>query len=100
MQIFSGPDLALLWLRQLGLMGGRMANNKLRIYLGVTWLLTLGLAYAMGWWSGITRATSMATGAVQSGFPVMIGVLAIVALISGIAAFRARGYFNHRELNP
>jgi hypothetical protein len=72
---------------------GFMRSHKLGLYLGITWILTVAIAYAVGWWSGVSSVTRVAAGTARTGFPLIVGVLLIVALVSGVAAFRARGYF-------
>ena len=64
------------------------------LYLGITWLLTLAAAYGIGWWRGVKSVTQAVGQAGSSGIELVIIAIIIVAILSGIAAFRARGYLD------
>lgn len=73
-----------------------MRSNRLAIYLAVSWILSVAVGYAIGWWQGVSSVTRVATGAARSGFPVIIIALVIVAVLAAVGAFRARGYLDRR----
>ena len=68
---------------------------KSGIYGSIAWILSLGVSYGFGWWSGARTATHVAAGAVKSGFPVLITLLAVAAVIAAVAAFKTRSYFGN-----
>lgn len=69
-----------------------MKDYKPVLYVSVTWILTLILAYAAGWWNGVSDTARAATSAANSSIPIIFWAMALIAVIAAVAAFRARGY--------
>jgi hypothetical protein len=74
-----------------------MKTNRLTLYLTISWILTVGVAYLIGWWVGVKSVTHAATSAAHGGFWLVIALLALVAIGTAVAAYRMRGYFDHRH---
>jgi hypothetical protein len=77
-----------------------MNRTKVNIYLGITWIVTLAIAYMTGWWKGVKSVTAVATQTAESSFPFILVALALVALVSGYLALKARGYLSSRSETP
>jgi hypothetical protein len=71
--------------------------KKSTIYASVAVVLSIAVAYVIGWWSGVSSVTRVATGAARNGIPLVVYALVIVALIAGVAAYRARGYLTRHD---
>lgn len=74
-----------------------MNHTTFRVWAGITWVVTLGIAYLIGWFKGVGSAAHVATSAVggtlHSGMNFLLIALVVVALCSAVAAWRARKYF-------
>jgi hypothetical protein len=66
-------------------------------YAAVAFVLSVAVAYVIGWWSGVSSVTRVATGAARHGIPVVVYALIVVALVAGVAAYRARGYLSRHD---
>jgi hypothetical protein len=71
-----------------------------KMYFALTWLLSVGVAYAFGWWKGVKSVTQVAAGAASSGFSLILIVLAIVAVVSSVLAFRLKSYLGRKGDDP
>ncbi len=91
----SCPKVLRRW--NLTLKAENMKSNKFTLYAVVTWLLSIGIAYFIGWWNGLKSVANVAASAVDSGMWLVVGVLAIVAVATAIAAFRVRGYLDSKS---
>ena len=77
-----------------------MTNTTFKVWLGITWIVSLALAYMFGWWRGVSRAVGVATSTAGTSLHIVWYVLLIVALVSAVAAFRARGYISRHSNTP
>ncbi len=71
-----------------------MNRSAFNLWLGITWIVTLGIAYFIGWFRGARSVATVAVQTAQSSFSWILVALVVVAGISAYAAFRARGYFD------
>jgi hypothetical protein len=71
-----------------------MNRAAFQLWIGITWIVTLGIAYMVGWYRGAKSVATIAVSTAQSSFSYILIALAVVAAISAYAAFRARGYFD------
>jgi membrane protein DedA with SNARE-associated domain len=76
-----------------------MKSNRFTLYAVISWVLSIGVAYFIGWWRGVKSVANVAAGAASTGLWLVVGVLAIVAVATAIAAFRVRGYIDSKQ-NP
>jgi hypothetical protein len=76
-----------------------MNRAKFNLYLAISWIFSLAVAYGVGWWGGVKSVAGLARTTVHSGFSFVLVLLVLVAAFSAIAAFRARGFISrdHQE---
>lgn len=77
-----------------------MDNTTFRVWTGITWIVSLGLAYMFGWWRGASKAVGVATSTAETGLHVMWYVIIAVAVVSAVVAFTARGYLSRGPTKP
>lgn len=70
-----------------------MKSYKLDLNISIFWIVTLAIAYAMGWWSGLTGAARVTTEAIHFSVPIVIGFIVFILMVLSIIVFRVRGYF-------
>lgn len=75
----------------------QMNSYKTGFYVASAWLISVGIAYGVGWWAGVKSVAHAAVSAASTGFSLIPALILFVAVGSAIAAFQARGYFTHRE---
>lgn len=73
-----------------------MKVNKTFLYVMIGWLVSVAVAYASGWWSGVKSVTSVAAGAARTGFSFFSVGLIITVVIASVIVFMARGYIERR----
>ena len=71
-----------------------MTQTTFRVSMFITWIVTVGLAYLIGWWRGVSRAVGVATNTAGASLNIIWYVLIAVAIVSAIVAFRARSYLS------
>jgi Kef-type K+ transport system membrane component KefB len=77
-----------------------MGSNRTTVYLALSWILSLGIAYVVGWWVGVKNVAHVATNAASSSIWIVLGVLAVVAVLTAVVGFRMRGYLDHHDRSP
>ena len=71
-----------------------MTRTTFRLSVAITWIVSLGIAYLVGWFRGADRAVNVAASAAHSSFHIVLYALIIVAVISAVVALGARSYFD------
>lgn len=61
-----------------------------RFYIGVAWLLTVVVAYGIGWWRGARSIARTAADAGGSGLEITVVLLLVVAAASAVGALWLR----------
>lgn len=74
-----------------------MKSNRWNMYLSLSWILTLAIAYGIGWWSGVKSMTHVAVGAADTGVWLTLAIIAIVAVGASVATFRMKGFLAGRS---
>lgn len=77
-----------------------MKSNRTPVYLALSWILSLAIAYLVGWWVGVKNVAHVATNAASSSLWVVLGALAVIAVLTAVVGFRMRGYFDHHDQAP
>ncbi|RAI42528.1 hypothetical protein [Rhodoplanes roseus] len=61
-----------------------------RIYIGAAWLLTVVVAYGIGWWRGARNVVRTAADAGGTGFEITLVLVLVVAVASALGALWLR----------
>lgn len=77
-----------------------MNNTTFKVWVGITWIISVVLAYMFGWWRGVSRAVGVASSAAGTSLHIVWYLLLAVAVVSAVLAFRARGYLSGRRNTP
>lgn len=68
-----------------------------RVWLGILWIVTIGIAYIVGWYKGARSVATLAVSTAESSMHYVLIALIIVAVISAFATIKARGYLEGRQ---
>jgi hypothetical protein len=77
-----------------------MKSMRTGLFVTIGWIVSLAIAYFVGWTVGVKNTVSVGASAAHSGFSIIVGLVVIVALVVAVAAFRARGYLDQLRNTP
>lgn len=69
-----------------------MNHATFRVWTAITWVVTLGIAYIVGWYKGIASVAHVAMRTGHAGIDIVLIALVVVAIASAAAALRATSH--------